>query len=75
MEKDVLVKNTIGKLERLPSNRIQEVIDFMEFIIQKTDDDMTTEGLQQLSSISRTYDFLNEEPDLYTVNDLKVRYE
>ena len=74
MEKEVLVKNTIGKLKQLPTKRIQEVIDFVEFITRRTDDDMITEGLQQLSSISRTHDFLYEEPELYTVNDLKVRF-
>ena len=72
MEREVLVKNTIGKLEQLPTKRVQEVNDFVEFIIRKTDDNMITEGLQQLSSVSRTYDFLQEEPELYTVNDLKV---
>ena len=44
--------------------------DFVEFIIQKTDDTMITEGLQKLSSLSQTYDFLCDEPELYTVNDL-----
>ena len=74
MEREVLVKNTIGKIEQLSTKRVQEVNDFVEFIIQKTDDAMITEGLQKLSSVSHTYDFLNEEPELYTVNDLKVRY-
>ena len=74
MEREVLVRNTIGKLERLPTKRVQEVNDFVEFIIRKTDDNMITEGLQQLSSVGRTYDFLQEEPELYTVNDLKVRF-
>jgi len=74
MEREVLVKNTIGKLERLPTKRVQEVNDFVEFIIRKTDDNMITEGLQQLSSVGRTYDFLQEEPELYTVNDLKVKF-
>ena len=74
MEREVLVKNTIGKLAQLPKRGVQDVSDFVEFIIRKTDDKMITEGLQQLSSISHTYDFLNDEPELYTVNDLKVRF-
>ena len=74
MEREVLVKNTIGRIEQLPIKRVQEVNDFVEFIIRKTEDSMITEGLQRLSSISDTYDFLNDEPDLYTVNDLKVRF-
>jgi len=74
MEREVLVKNTIGRIEQLPTKRVQEVNDFVEFIIRRTDDAMITEGLQQLSSISNTYDFLYSEPELYSVNDLKVRF-
>ena len=41
---------------------------------KKTDDALITKGLQQLSSSSHTYDFLENEPELYTINDLKVRF-
>jgi hypothetical protein len=74
MEREVLVKSTVDKIEQLPISRIQEVNDFVEFIIQKADDSFITEGLQQLSSYGNTYDFLYDEPDLYTVNDLKVKF-
>jgi len=67
MEREILVKNTIGKIEQLPTTRVQEVNDFVEFIIRRTDDAMITEGLQQLSSISHAYNFLHDEPDLYTL--------
>ena len=74
MEREVLVKRTIRKIEQLPTTRVREISDFVEFIIRKTDDAMITEGLQQLSSNSRTYDFLSDEPELYTVSDLKVKF-
>jgi len=74
MEREVLVKNTIGRIEQLPTKRVQEVNDFVEFIIRRTDDALITDGLQQLSSISNTYDFLYNEPELYSENDLKVRF-
>jgi len=74
MERDVLVKRTIGKIEQLPTTRVREISDFVEFIIQRTDDAIITEGLQQLSSDSQTYDFLSDEPELYTVSDLKVKF-
>jgi hypothetical protein len=74
MEREVLVKNTIGRIGQLPTKRVQEVNDFVEFIFRRTDDDRITEGLQHLSSISHTYDFLYDEPELYSVNDLKVRF-
>ena len=75
MEREVLVKRTIGKIKQLPVKRVHEVNDFVEFIMQKTNDSLITEGLQELSSASRhAYDFLNDEPELYSVNDLKVKF-
>ena len=75
MEREILMKKTIRRIEQLPTKRVQEVSDFVEFIIQRTDDLLITEGLQQLSSGSGSaYDFLNNEPELYSVNDLKVRF-
>ncbi len=74
MEREVLMKKTIRRLEQLPTKRIQEVNDFVEFIIQRTDDALITEGLQQLSSSGHAFDFLNDEPELYSINDLKERF-
>ena len=74
MDREVLVRNTIGRIGQLPTKRVQEVNDFVEFIIRRTDDAMITKGLQQLSSISHSNDFLYDDPELYSVNDLKVRY-
>jgi hypothetical protein len=74
MEREVLVKRTIGRLRQLPMTRIREVNDFVEFIVQKNDDALITEGLQQIASIGHTYDFLYNEPDIYSANDLKVKF-
>lgn len=72
MEREVLIEKTIRRLEQLPVKRIHEVNDFVEFMIRRTDDALITEGLQQLSSSGYTFDFLNDEPELYSVNDLNV---
>jgi len=74
MEREVLMKKTVRNIEQLPMKHIREVNDFVEFIIQRSDDVLITKGLQQLSSLSHSYDFLNSEPELYSVDDLKVRY-
>jgi hypothetical protein len=74
MEREIIIEETIRRLKQLPTKRIHEVNDFVEFIIRRTDDALITEGLQQLSSSGHTFDFLNDEPDLYSVNDLKERF-
>jgi len=74
MEREVLIKRTIRTMEQLPTKRVQEVNDFAEFVMQRTDNALITEGLQELSSVGQTFEFLNNEPDLYSVNDLKVKF-
>ena len=71
---EALMQGTISKIERLPATHVREVNDFVEFIVRRADDAMITEGLQQLTSCGNTCDFMYGEPELYTVNDLKVRY-
>jgi len=75
MERETLMNETICKMEQLPTACIQEVNDFVEFIIQRIEDIQITEGLQQLVSSSHTYDFLHDEPELYSINDLKKRFK
>lgn len=43
--------------------------------ISKIDDKIIQEGMQKLSYESKSFDYLNEEEDLYTVNDVKERYK
>jgi hypothetical protein len=74
MEREMLMEKTISKIGQLPTTRIREISDFVEFIIHRNDDALITEGLQRLASSSHTYDFLNDESELYTLKDLKVRF-
>ncbi|WP_167606252.1 hypothetical protein [Maribellus sediminis] len=75
MNRDLTIKNTIRKLNRLPDEKLPEVEDFVDFLLQKIDDALLTEGIQQLTSESKVFDYLQNEEDLYTVNDLKERYK
>jgi hypothetical protein len=75
MEREILVREMVRNIKQLPTTRIREVNDFVEFMLQKANDALITEGLQQLSSSSSVYDFLDDEPDIYSINDLKVKYK
>ena len=75
MEREVLVRKTFRSIERLPTSRLREVNDYVEFMLRRTEESAITEGLQHLSSSSnQTYEFLNDEPEIYSVNDLKTRF-
>lgn len=75
MDKQILIKKTITNIQRLPETEVREVNDFVEFLLNKIDDQILTQGIQEISSSSKSFDFLNREPDLYSVNDLKLKYK
>jgi len=75
MNRAVLIKKTIINIQKLPDTKVQEVSDFTEFLLSRIDDQLITTGIQMVASESNTFSFLNDEPDLYTVNDLKEKYK
>lgn len=75
MERSSLMHDTIQKLQQLPNTKLEEINDYVNFLLAKIDDNILQEGIQKLSSESEALSFLAEEDDLYTVNDLKVRYK
>jgi len=54
---------------------VQEVYDFAEFLLHRIENQLITDGIQKLANKSKTYQFLESEEELYTVNDLKVKYK
>jgi hypothetical protein len=75
MNRQILIKKVLNKINLLPDSKIQEVNDFADFLLGKIDDNITLEGIQKLVSDSKTFDFLKDEEDLYSVNDVKEKYK
>jgi hypothetical protein len=75
MTREKLIKKTIENLTKLSDQNIREVSDFAEFLLNKIENNITTEGIQKLVSDSKAYKFLEDEDDLYTLNDLKEKYK
>jgi len=75
MNRRILIDNVISKIHMLPDYKIQEVNDFADFLLSRIDEKITVEGIQKIASGSKTFKFLKDEEDLYTVNDLKERYK
>ena len=71
MTRKTLIKKTIDNLSKLPDQKLKEVSDFVEFLLEKTEDTILTEGIKRLANQAKTFKFLEEDDDLYTVNDLK----
>ncbi|GAB2781480.1 hypothetical protein GCM10027275_26470 [Rhabdobacter roseus] len=74
MSRHVLIQQTIDNLSKLPDQNVKEVSDFAEFLVSKLEDRLLTEGIQQLVTKSQSFQFLEEEEDLYTEADLKEKY-
>ena len=75
MSRDTLIKITLDNLSKLPDQKIREVADFAEFLLSKSEDLLLVEGIQKLANESKSFDFLKDEEDLYTLADLKEIYE
>ncbi|MBN1416745.1 MAG: DUF2281 domain-containing protein [Bacteroidales bacterium] len=75
MNRKALLEKLKTKIALLPDNKIQEVNDFADFLLSKIDDQITVEAIQKLASNSKAFDFLKEDEDLYSVNDLKEKYK
>lgn len=75
MEKDILIHKTFDYLNRLPTDKVIEVAEFVEFLYQKHEEHILKKGIQTLVSDSKSFQFLEEEEELYTLDDLKVRFK
>ena len=71
MTRESLIKRTLDSLTRLPDQKLREVSDFAEFMLNKIEDRQITEGIQKLTSNSKSFQFLETEEELYSKADLK----
>jgi hypothetical protein len=75
MNREQLLDETIQKLNKLPSEKIQEINHFAEFLLSKIDDKIIVEGIAEMAAKSKAFNFLSDEEDLYTVNDVIEKYK
>ena len=74
MSREQLIENTINTLNKLPLDKGEEIANFADFILQKYERDSLQNDIHIMISNSNSFSFLNDEPDLYTINDLKEKY-
>jgi hypothetical protein len=74
MTRQAIIDKSIQMINQLPDGKVIEIVDFAEFIIKKYEDQLLVNAIQQLNSESKSFGFLNEDEDLYTVSDIKEKY-
>lgn len=75
MTQSALIEITISTLSKLPEDKIAEVADFAEYVLKKHEESILQAGITKLINDSETFEFLAEEEDLYTVDDLKIHFK
>jgi len=75
MTRETLIKKTIDNLTKLPDNKLKEVSDFAEFLLNRIENKIITEGIQKLVTDSKSFQFLEDEEDLCSADDLKERFK
>ena len=75
MSREILIDKAISKIKLLPESKIQEINDFIDFLFYKIDEEIISENINQLVSEAQSFDFLNEEEELYDETDLKIRFK
>lgn len=71
MERQQVIDKTIQYLKILPENKVAEALDYIEYLYNKNEDSILTEGMMRLSAESGSFDFLEDEEELYTYDDIK----
>ena len=74
MSRETLIKRTYNTITKLPDDKVKEVSDFADFIMKRHEEELLNQGIENLSANSKSFYFLSEEEDLYTVQDLKQKY-
>lgn len=74
MTRQVIIERTLKVINQLPEDKAEEISDFADFIFKRYEEQELTKGIQKMVSESQTFDFLNNEEDIYSVADLKEIY-
>ncbi|MBN8703544.1 MAG: hypothetical protein J0M08_10795 [Bacteroidetes bacterium] len=61
-------------LAKLPEKRIEEVANYIDFILKKYEEELLQKGIEKMTNSSKSYEFLASDPDIYTVNDIIEKY-
>ena len=74
MTKQLMIEQTLKVFNQLPEDKVEEISDFAVFILKKYEDSILLKNLQIFVSNSNTFNFLNDEEDLYSLSDVKKLY-
>jgi antirestriction protein len=74
MTKQTIIERTVKVINQLPEDKAEEISDFADFLIKRYEEQVLIKDIQNIISESNSFDFLNNEEDLYSEKDLKEKY-
>src|SRR6476659_9566730 len=74
MTRQAIIERTIKAINQLPQEKAEEMSDFADFLTKRYEEYLLRQGIQKLASNSQTFDFLHNEEDMYSLDDLKEVY-
>lgn len=74
MTREAIIEKTVEAIKRLPDDKAVEISDFADFVIKKYEEQLLNQNISALTASSNSFNFLNEEPEIYSVKDLKEKY-
>lgn len=75
MNKDELIQDTTNKLKALPYKEILHFNDMVNQLSATLENKILSKGIENLVQNSKSFDFLNEEEDLYAKDDIIESYK
>lgn len=74
MTKQAIIEKTVKTLNILPTEKVEEIADFTDFILKKHEEYILQKGIYKMTEESEAFNFLREEEVLYTKEDVKEKY-
>ena len=71
MTREAIIQKSVSTLSKLPQNKVEEVADFANFLLQQQEDADIRKVTYRAIDESETFDFLYEEEDIYNLSDAK----
>lgn len=74
MTRDTIIERTLKVINQLPVDKAEEISEFADFLLKRYEEQELTSGIQRLATEGKTFEFLENEEELYSVEDLKEVY-
>lgn len=74
MTKRSIIEHTIEIIQQLPEEKALEISRFADFILKQYEESYLSKSIEKAIEDSESFNFLNEEEELYTLSDCKKVY-